>query len=78
MWKYINRLLELKFLIVCKVSAEDEEIFPFACTESCGCWLTIQLIQDRSTGEKDILIYMHRGLIEIGPKMWPKQIAFTL
>ena len=40
--------------------------------------LIIQLIQDRLTGEKDILIYMHRGLIEIGPKMWPKQIAFIL
>ena len=39
--------------------------------------LTIKLTQDRLTGEKEILILAHRGLIVMGPKKCTKQLAFT-
>ena len=38
--------------------------------------IIIKLIQDRLTGEKNILNNAYRGLIEMGSKKWPKQAAF--
>ena len=40
--------------------------------------LIIKLTQDRLTEEKEILLRAHKGLIEMGPKKWPKQTAFIL
>ena len=40
----------------------------------------IKLTQDRLRGEEKetSLIHVHGGLIEMGPKKWPKQAAFIL
>ena len=41
--------------------------------------IIVKLTQDIVTGEKETnLICVYEGLMEMGSKKWPKQVAFTL
>ena len=41
--------------------------------------IIVKLTQDRVTGEKETnLNCVYEGLMEMGSKKWPKQVAFTL
>lgn len=53
---------------------EGGENFPLHPCRVLMAVLIIKLAQDRVTGEKETrLIHVHRGLINIGPKKWPKE-----
>ena len=52
------------------------EKFPLPLLSSCG-WINNKIDKDRLTEAKEtILINAHGGLIDMGPRKWPKQATF--